>query len=122
MKRAKRDADLSSHLSRLCALSDGILPPLVAGAGGCGSCGLCWRGGGLRKYVFLCAACGGLSSLLGILFLAVYFLLRSYTSSLVYFETVPTYVPASMVSDPLRMSTSPRMMDFKLNKFAGRDK
>jgi hypothetical protein len=47
--------------------------------------------------VFLCAACGGMSSLLGILFLAVYFMLRSYTSSLVYFETVPTYVPASMV-------------------------
>ncbi|KAE8736877.1 hypothetical protein FOCC_FOCC017667 [Frankliniella occidentalis] len=65
--------------------------------GGAGCCGLCWRGGGLRKYVFLCAACGGASALLGVLFLAVYFILRSYTSSLVYFETVPTYIPASML-------------------------
>nr|CAD7200036.1 unnamed protein product [Timema douglasi] len=53
----------------------------------------CW----LRKYVFLCTACGGLSSLLGALFLTVYFMLRSYTSSLNYFETVPTYVPAAML-------------------------
>ncbi|XP_049846658.1 uncharacterized protein LOC126299048 isoform X2 [Schistocerca gregaria] len=53
----------------------------------------CW----LRKYVFLCTACGGLSVLLGILFLTVYFMLRSYTSSLNYFETVPTYVPATML-------------------------
>lgn len=48
--------------------------------------------------MFLCTACGGLAVLLGILFLAVYFMLRSYTSSLNYFETVPTYVPAAMVS------------------------
>ncbi|XP_063230547.1 uncharacterized protein LOC134535403 [Bacillus rossius redtenbacheri] len=53
----------------------------------------CW----LRKYVFLCTACGGLASLLGALFLTVYFMLRSYTSSLSYFETVPTYVPAAML-------------------------
>ncbi|KAJ1526961.1 hypothetical protein ONE63_008508 [Megalurothrips usitatus] len=69
----------------------------AACACGGGCCGLCFRGGSLRKYVFLCAACGGLSALLGVLFLAVYFLLRSYTSSLIYFETVPTYVPASML-------------------------
>ncbi|XP_069685895.1 uncharacterized protein [Periplaneta americana] len=53
----------------------------------------CW----LRKYVFLCTACGGLAVLLGALFLTVYFMLRSYTSSLNYFETVPTYVPAAML-------------------------
>ncbi|KAK7792155.1 hypothetical protein R5R35_007712 [Gryllus longicercus] len=53
----------------------------------------CW----LRKYVFLCTACGGLAVLLGALFLTVYFMLRSYTSSLAYFETVPTYVPAAML-------------------------
>jgi hypothetical protein len=47
--------------------------------------------------VFLCTACGGLAVLLGALFLTVYFMLRSYTSSLNYFETVPTYVPAAMV-------------------------
>ncbi|KAJ9575688.1 hypothetical protein L9F63_007447, partial [Diploptera punctata] len=53
----------------------------------------CW----LRKYVFLCTACGGLAVLLGALFLTVYFMLRSYTTSLNYFETVPTYVPAAML-------------------------
>ncbi|KAL1132369.1 hypothetical protein AAG570_010324, partial [Ranatra chinensis] len=51
----------------------------------------------LRKYVFLCTVCGGLASLLGGLFLAVYLILRSYTSSLDYFETIPTYIPASML-------------------------
>lgn len=58
----------------------------------------CW----FRKYVFLCTACGGLAVLLGALFLTVYFMLRSYTSSLNYFETVPTYVPAAMVSSSPR--------------------
>lgn len=54
--------------------------------------------GGIRKYVFWCCACGGLATVLGALFLAVYFLLRSYTSTLGYFETIPTFVPATMVS------------------------
>ncbi|XP_072391707.1 uncharacterized protein [Diabrotica undecimpunctata] len=54
-------------------------------------------GGGIRKYVFWCCACGGLSTILGALFLAVYFLLRSYTSTLGYFETIPTFVPATML-------------------------
>lgn len=53
--------------------------------------------GGIRKYVFWCCACGGLATILGALFLAVYFLLRSYTSTLGYFETIPTFVPATMV-------------------------
>ncbi|XP_073985184.1 uncharacterized protein isoform X1 [Rhodnius prolixus] len=51
----------------------------------------------LKKYVFLCTVCGGLASLLGGLFLGVYLILRSYTSSLDYFETIPTYIPASML-------------------------
>uniref|UniRef100_A0A146KTR5 Uncharacterized protein n=1 Tax=Lygus hesperus TaxID=30085 RepID=A0A146KTR5_LYGHE len=51
----------------------------------------------LKKYVFLCTVCGGLASLLGALFLGVYLLLRSYTSSLDYFETIPTYIPATML-------------------------
>ncbi|XP_014245681.1 uncharacterized protein LOC106664478 isoform X2 [Cimex lectularius] len=51
----------------------------------------------LRKYVFLCTVCGGLASLLGGLFLGVYLILRSYTSSLDYFETIPTYIPAAML-------------------------
>ncbi|KAB0804276.1 hypothetical protein PPYR_01246 [Photinus pyralis] len=54
-------------------------------------------GGGIRKYVFWCCACGGLATILGALFLAVYFLLRSYTSTLGYFETIPTFVPATML-------------------------
>lgn len=53
---------------------------------------------GVKKYVFLCSVCGGLASLLGTLFLAVYLILRTYTSSLDYFETIPTYIPATMVS------------------------
>ncbi|XP_050293859.1 uncharacterized protein LOC126734326 isoform X2 [Anthonomus grandis grandis] len=53
--------------------------------------------GGVRKYVFWCCACGGLATILGALFLAVYFLLRTYTSTLGYFETIPTFVPATML-------------------------
>ncbi|XP_046682929.1 uncharacterized protein LOC124369174 isoform X2 [Homalodisca vitripennis] len=52
---------------------------------------------GVKKYVFLCSVCGGLASLLGTLFLAVYLILRTYTSSLDYFETIPTYIPAAML-------------------------
>lgn len=46
--------------------------------------------------MLLCAACGGLAIILGSLFAVLYFVLRSYTSSLHYFETVPSYV-ASVV-------------------------
>ena len=52
----------------------------------------------MRKYVILCTACGGMAALLGALFLLVHLKLRAHTSSLHYFETVPTYVPAAMVS------------------------
>lgn len=54
---------------------------------------------GIRKYVVWCLICGGLSCLLGIMFLGVYFLVRSYTSTIGYFETVPTFVPATLVSN-----------------------
>ncbi|KAK9886652.1 hypothetical protein WA026_017573 [Henosepilachna vigintioctopunctata] len=50
-----------------------------------------------KKYVFCCTVCGGLVTILGSLFLTVYFLLRSLTSTLNYFETIPTFVPASML-------------------------
>lgn len=53
---------------------------------------------GVRKYVIWCLICGGTSLLLGLLFLAVYFLIRSYTSTVSYFETVPSFVPATLVS------------------------
>jgi hypothetical protein len=56
---------------------------------------------GIRKYVIWCLVCGGFSCLLGIMFLGVYFLLRSYTSTVGYFETVPTFVPATLVSQTL---------------------
>lgn len=54
---------------------------------------------GIRKYVVWCLICGGLSCLLGTMFLGVYFLVRSYTSTIGYFETVPTFVPATLVSN-----------------------
>ena len=48
--------------------------------------------------MLLCAACGGLAVVLGALFAVLYFVLRSYTSSLHYFETVPSYVASVVVS------------------------
>ena len=51
-----------------------------------------------RKYVILCWVCGGLAVLLGLLYVLLYFLLRAYTSSIHFFETIPTYVPACVVS------------------------
>lgn len=45
-----------------------------------------------------CLICGGFSCLLGVLFLGVYFLLHSYTITVGNFETVPTFVPATLVS------------------------
>lgn len=50
-----------------------------------------------KKYVFCCTVCGGLVTILGSLFLTVYFLLRSLTSTLNYFETIPSFVPATML-------------------------
>ena len=47
-----------------------------------------------RKYVLLCCLCGGLQVTLGALYLAIYFVLDGYTTSLHYFQTLPTYVPS----------------------------
>ncbi|XP_065564805.1 uncharacterized protein LOC136030079 isoform X1 [Artemia franciscana] len=47
-----------------------------------------------KKYVIMCTSCGGFGVLLGALYIALYFILRSHTSSLHYFETVPTYIAA----------------------------
>ncbi|GAB6020031.1 hypothetical protein CHUAL_002778 [Chamberlinius hualienensis] len=47
-----------------------------------------------KKYVILCCICGGSAVLLGIIFISIYFTLHYYTSSLQYFETIPTYAPA----------------------------
>lgn len=51
----------------------------------------------LRKYVILCLVCGGSAVFVGVLFIAIYFTLKSYTSSLQFFETIPTYVPAAVL-------------------------
>lgn len=59
------------------------------------------HGTGVRKYVVWCLICGGISCLLGVMFLGVYFLVRSYTSTVGYFETVPTFVPATLVSESI---------------------
>ena len=40
---------------------------------------------------------GGLSVILGSLFIAIYFIVRNTTSSLHYFETLPTYIPGVTV-------------------------
>lgn len=52
----------------------------------------------IKKYVVWCLVCGGFSCILGLLFLGVYFLLHSYTITVGNFETVPTFVPATLVS------------------------
>ena len=51
-----------------------------------------------KKYILLCCVSGGVCLTLGILYLAIYFILKKYTTSLHYFQTMPTYVPAVMVS------------------------
>ncbi|XP_037810081.1 uncharacterized protein LOC119602572 isoform X1 [Lucilia sericata] len=51
----------------------------------------------IKKYVIWCLVCGGFSCILGLLFLGVYFLLHSYTITVGNFETVPTFVPATLL-------------------------
>uniref|UniRef100_A0A1A9WST0 Uncharacterized protein n=1 Tax=Glossina brevipalpis TaxID=37001 RepID=A0A1A9WST0_9MUSC len=55
------------------------------------------HGPGIKKYVIWCLICGGFSCILGVLFLGVYFLLHSYTITVGNFETVPTFVPATLL-------------------------
>ena len=52
-----------------------------------------------QKYVLLTLVVGALSVILGGLFLAIYLTVRSTTTSLHYFNTIPTYVPAAAVSN-----------------------
>jgi len=51
-----------------------------------------------KKYVLLCCLCGCLCLALGILYLVIYFLVGRYTSSLHYFQTMPLYIPAIVLS------------------------
>ncbi|XP_034938810.1 uncharacterized protein [Chelonus insularis] len=50
-----------------------------------------------KKYVVLCCLCGGLSAAVGCLFLAVHAVLTAHTASLALFETVPSYIPGTML-------------------------
>jgi len=52
-----------------------------------------WYGLFFQKYVLLTVICGTLSIILGGLFISIYFIVRSTTTSLHYFETIPTYIP-----------------------------
>jgi len=52
-----------------------------------------WYGLLLQKYVMLTIICGTLSIILGTLFITIYFIVRNTTTSLHYFETIPTYIP-----------------------------
>ena len=51
----------------------------------------------LQKYVVLTIVSGTLSIVLGSLFITIYFIVRNTTSSLHYFETLPTYIPGIAV-------------------------
>lgn len=50
------------------------------------------------KYCLLCTLCGSAATILASIFLVVAALFRYYTTSIYYFETVPTYIPAILVS------------------------
>ena len=50
-----------------------------------------------KKYILLSCVSGGICLVLGILYLAIYFTLSAYTTSLHYFQTMPTYIPAVVV-------------------------
>jgi len=52
-----------------------------------------WYGLLFQKYVMLTVICGTLSIILGGLFITIYFIVRNTTTSLHYFETIPTYIP-----------------------------
>ncbi|XP_015127292.1 uncharacterized protein LOC107048579 [Diachasma alloeum] len=54
-------------------------------------------GGCCKKYVVLCCLCGALSAAVGSLFLAVHAVLSAHTASLMHFETVPSYIPGTML-------------------------
>lgn len=47
-----------------------------------------------KKYVLMCGLCGGLCLALGIMYIVIFFLLDRYTTSLHYFQTMPTWVPS----------------------------
>ena len=50
-----------------------------------------------QKYVLLTIISGSLSIILGSLFITIYFVVRNTTTSLHYFETLPTYIPGIAV-------------------------
>ncbi|XP_015591416.1 uncharacterized protein LOC107265957 [Cephus cinctus] len=50
-----------------------------------------------KKYIILCFLCGGLNVGIGSFFLAVHVVLSAHTASLALFETVPSYIPGTML-------------------------
>lgn len=63
----------------------------------------------MHKYVLLCVICGALSSMVGSILIIIYVLMRSNTSSLQYFETIPTYIPAILVINDLLIESFNKM-------------
>jgi hypothetical protein len=49
------------------------------------------------KYCLLCTLCGSAANILAAIFVVVAALFRYYTTSLHYFESVPTFLPAILV-------------------------
>jgi hypothetical protein len=74
-----------------------------------GSLSMGWSSGRSfwTKYCLLCTICGSAATILAGIFLVVAALFRYYTTSLLYFETVPTYVPAILVSHHKTRQSSP---------------
>ena len=74
---------------------------VAVGSSGGGATHTCGRGPWysvlFQKYVLLTVISGGLSVILGSLFIAIYFIVRNTTTSLHYFETLPTYIPGVTV-------------------------
>ncbi|CAG2100824.1 unnamed protein product [Medioppia subpectinata] len=50
-----------------------------------------------HKYIALCLLCGTVSTLIGSLIVIIYAMIRSNTSSLQYFETIPSYIVAILL-------------------------
>lgn len=58
----------------------------------------CWLNFFSKKYILLCGICGGLCFSIGILYLAIFFILKNFTTSMQYFQTLPIYIPSVVVS------------------------
>lgn len=64
------------------------------------------------KYCLLCTVCGSAATILAGIFLIVAALFRYYTTSIYYFETVPTYIPAILVRKLTKLFLSTLITSF----------